>query len=85
MTSGSQFPIGETRATTTARSNSYHAREGGDIELEPEYLIRGERSWAAASNPNVSSLKRCGLPGLGLIFSFPFSGLVVPVTAAVTS
>jgi len=29
----SQFPIGETRATTTARSNSYHAREVGDIGL----------------------------------------------------
>lgn len=40
----SQFPIGETRATTTARSNSYHAREPGDIvELELlECLIRGE-------------------------------------------
>ena len=37
----SQFPIGETRATTTARSNSYHARELGDIELELECLTRG--------------------------------------------
>ena len=38
----SQFPIGETRATTTARSNSYHAREPGDKELELECLVHVE-------------------------------------------
>jgi hypothetical protein len=28
-----QFPMGDTNATTTARSNSYHARDFGDIGL----------------------------------------------------
>ena len=32
----SQFPIGETRATTTARSNSYQARVDADTGLELE-------------------------------------------------
>lgn len=37
----SQFPTGDTRATTTAKSNSYHARVVGDIGLELEW----EREW----------------------------------------